>query len=60
MQKRSGNGTVSKHSKADLEKRWQLERGRAFYVDGQLDADAYFEFLEDYLRMFPEIGRAHV
>jgi pimeloyl-CoA synthetase len=36
-----------------MQKRSETARGRALFVDGQLDVDAYFAFLEDYQQLFP-------
>lgn len=54
MQKRSGNGSELNRSKTELQNKDVADRGRALFVDGQLDVDAYFAFLEDYQRMFPD------
>ena len=53
MQKRSENGNELNRSKTDLQNKEPTARGQSFFVDGQLDVEAYFAFLEDYQRMFP-------
>jgi hypothetical protein len=53
MQKRSENGTELNPSKTDAQNKEPSAGGLALFVDGQLDAEAYFAFLEDYHRMFP-------
>jgi hypothetical protein len=53
MQKRSENGTELNRSKTDSQNKESTVRERALFVDGQLDVDAYFAFLEDYHQLFP-------
>lgn len=54
MQKRSASGTELKPSKTETKPSNQSAQSRAFFVDGQLDIDAYFEFLEEFREMFPD------
>lgn len=53
MQKCSENGNELNPSKTELQNKEPTARGQAFFVNGHLDVDAYFAFLEDYQRMFP-------
>lgn len=54
MQKRSESGIELSHLKTDPQDTKPTVRGQAFFVDGQLDVDAYFDFLEDYQKLFPK------
>jgi hypothetical protein len=53
MQKRSENGNELSRSKGDPQNKEPTARDQALFVDGHLDVEAYFQFLDDYQRMFP-------